>query len=304
MTALSVQNLSVQTEDHRALVSDVSFELPAGQRLGIIGESGSGKSLTALAVLGLLPSGLRASGSIRLGNTELVGASARTLNGVRGSGIAAVFQEPLTALDPLMRIGEQLAWPLSHHRGLRGDALQRAIIEALAAVALPNPEKIARSYIHEVSGGQRQRVAIALALACNPDILIADEPTTALDISVQAEILDLLDGAVRERGMSLLLISHDLAVVSQMTEQLLVLRGGEGIEQGPTRQLLTTPEAEYTRLLVNTARSLEAYLPEVSALPKAPVPLDDPARADDPAQSPGNPPGHANPNTNPVENQA
>ncbi|RLP76565.1 ABC transporter ATP-binding protein [Mycetocola tolaasinivorans] len=265
MSTLTVNGLSVRTEEERALVSDVSFTLPAGERLGIIGESGSGKSLTALSVLGLLPTGLRATGSIRLGDTELVGASPRTLNGVRGSGIAAVFQEPLTALDPLMRIGKQLAWPLSHHRGLRGDALKRGIIEALAAVALPDPEKIARSYIHEVSGGQRQRVAIALALACNPDILIADEPTTALDISVQAEILELLDTAVRERGMSLLLISHDLAVVSRMTEHLLVLRGGETIEQGATRTLLTTPAADYTRLLVDTARSLEAYLPEVTA---------------------------------------
>lgn len=262
--ALSARDIRVLTGDGDALVSGIDLSLAPGHRLGIIGESGSGKSLTALAVLGLLPAGLTASGSARIGETELIGASAATLNGIRGSGITAIFQEPLTALDPLMRIGKQVAWPLAHHRGLRGAELRRAVLDALSAVSLPDPERIARSFIHEVSGGQRQRVAIAAALACEPGILIADEPTTALDISVQAEILELLDSAVRERGMSLLLISHDLAVVSRMTEEILVMRAGHEVERGATHELLSAPREPYTRLLVDTARTLESFLPVVS----------------------------------------
>ena len=249
----------------RDLVHEVSFALDRGERLGIIGESGSGKSLTALAILGLLAHPLRARGSAVLattaGEVDVVAASQRRLDRVRGSVVGAVFQEPLASLDPLMRIGKQLAWPLAHHRGLRGDALRSAVLDALADVQLPHPERIARAYIHEISGGQRQRVAIALALAAGPRLLIADEPTTALDVTVQAGVLALLQREVEERGMSLIFISHDLPVVAGITDRVLVMRDGRQIELADTATLLTAPADDYTRALVSTSRELEAFLP-------------------------------------------
>lgn len=268
MTALlTLDGLGVQFEgaEPRTLVHDVSFELGEGERLGIIGESGSGKSLTALAILGLLAHPLRARGRAVLsasgGDVDVVAASQRRLDRVRGSAVGAVFQEPLASLDPLMRIGKQLAWPFAHHRGLRGDALRRAVLDALADVQLPHPERIARAYIHEISGGQRQRVAIALALAAGPRLLIADEPTTALDVTVQAGVLALLQREVEERGMSLIFISHDLPVVAGITDRVLVMRDGRQIELAGTTTLLTAPAADYTRNLVSASRELEAFLP-------------------------------------------
>nr|WP_208007615.1 ABC transporter ATP-binding protein [Labedella endophytica] len=265
---LEIENLSVHLDgpDGRRLVDDVSFDLADGQRLGVIGESGSGKSLTALAVLGLLGHPLSASGSIRLslgdGDTvDTVSAPGRRLDGVRGRTVGAVFQEPLASLDPLMRIGAQLAWPLRRHRGFRADALRRAVLDALAEVQLPEPERIARSLIHEVSGGQRQRVAIALALAAEPRLLIADEPTTALDVTVQAGVLELLQAAVENRGMSLVFISHDLPVVAGIADRVVVMRGGRVVEIGDTRRILTAPREEYTRTLVGASRALDDLLP-------------------------------------------
>jgi len=265
---LSVDGLSVHLEGDtdRRLVDDVSFDLADGSRLGVIGESGSGKSLTALAVLGLLGHPLRATGSVRIavdggGTVDTVSAPQRRLDAVRGTTVGAVFQEPLASLDPLMRIGRQLAWPLRHHRGLRGDALRAGVLDALSDVQLPDPERIARSVIHEVSGGQRQRVAIALALAARPRLLIADEPTTALDVTVQAGVLELLQSAVRERGMSLVFISHDLPVVAGIADRVLVMRGGRVVEVGETNRILTAPREEYTRTLVGASRALDDLLP-------------------------------------------
>jgi peptide/nickel transport system ATP-binding protein len=265
---LSVDGLSVRLDGDtdRRLVDDVSFDLPDGSRLGVIGESGSGKSLTALAVLGLLGHPLRATGSARLalhggGTVDTVSAPQRRLDAVRGTTVGAVFQEPLASLDPLMRIGRQLAWPLRHHRGLRGDALRSGVLDALSDVQLADPERIARSFIHEVSGGQRQRVAIALALAARPRLLIADEPTTALDVTVQAGVLELLQSAVRERGMSLVFISHDLPVVAGIADRVLVMRGGRVVELGETDDILSSPREEYTRTLVGASRALDDLLP-------------------------------------------
>jgi peptide/nickel transport system ATP-binding protein len=257
---LSVSNLSVTTEDRVSLVRSLSFELAAGERMGLIGESGSGKSLTALAITGLLGPGLAPGGSVLLGGTEVVGASDRRLASMRGRVASVVFQEPLTALDPLMRLGHQLAEPLRRHHRVRGGTLRRAVLDALAEVSLPDPVRIARAYPHEISGGQRQRVAIAMALACRPQLLIADEPTTALDVTVQAEILDLLDRVVAGRRMALLFISHDLAVVSRMTDRVIVLRGGEAVESGPLAELLMAPQHPYTAELVASARALDAAL--------------------------------------------
>ncbi|WP_158862841.1 ATP-binding cassette domain-containing protein [Leifsonia sp. AG29] len=257
---LDVNALSVSTRDGVRLVDDISFSLSEGERVSLIGESGSGKSLTSFAVTGLLPDGLSASGSVLLDGVQVIGAAEKALVPLRGRTVSMVFQEPLTALDPLMRLGKQVAAPLARHLGLRGSALRDAVLGALEEVRLPDPQRIARAYPHEISGGQRQRVAIAAALACRPRLLIADEPTTALDVTVQAEILALLDALVAERGMSLLFVSHDLAVVSRMTDRAVVLRRGRVVEQGPIGRILSAPADPYTAELVRSARELDAAL--------------------------------------------
>jgi peptide/nickel transport system ATP-binding protein len=258
MSLLQVADLSVRAGGS-SLVRDVSFTVAAGERLGIIGESGSGKSVTSLAVTGLLARGLTASGSILLDGHEVVGAAESALRPLRGPVAQIVFQEPLTALDPLMRVGRQVAEPLRRHLGLRGPALRDAVAEAFAEVALDDP-RIARAYPHELSGGQRQRVAIAIALAARPRLLIADEPTTALDVTVQDGVLSLLERLVAERGMALLFISHDLAVVSRMVERIVVLRHGSVVEDGPVDDVLRAPQHPYTSALVASARALDAAL--------------------------------------------
>ncbi|WP_275292538.1 ABC transporter ATP-binding protein [Amycolatopsis sp. La24] len=233
---LTVENLQVSD-----LVRGISFELGAGERVGLIGESGSGKSLTALSVLGLLPEGLSATGSVRLDDRELLGASEKELSRLRGNGMAMVFQEPMTALNPAMRIGRQVTEPFRVH-GRRG----RPAEELLAAVGLPD---VARAYPHQLSGGQRQRVVLAIALANDPALLICDEPTTALDVTVQAQIL----GLIRERlsaESSLLFITHDLAVVAQMCDRVLVMLDGSIVEHGSTREVLTAPQHSYTQRLL------------------------------------------------------
>ncbi len=258
MNLLDVTDLTVRSGD-TPLVREVSFSLRAGERVGIIGESGSGKSVTSLAITGLLARGLTASGSVRLDGHEVVGAAEKSLRPLRGPVAQIVFQEPLTALDPLMRVGRQVAEPLRRHLGLRGDALQSAVTAAFAEVALDDP-RLARAFPHELSGGQRQRVAIAIALAARPRLLIADEPTTALDVTVQDGVLSLLERLVAERGMALLFISHDLAVVSRMTERIVVLRGGSVVEEGPVERVLRAPRHPYTSALVASARALDSAL--------------------------------------------
>jgi len=261
MSILSVSGLTVRTAAGRAVVSDLSFDLDPGGRLGLIGESGSGKSVTALAVTGLLGPALRAEGSVVLGGVDIVGAPERRLVGVRGRVASVVFQEPLTALDPLMRVGRQVAEPIARHRGLRGAGLRSAVADALAEVSLDDA-RIAAAYPHELSGGQRQRVAIATALGSRPQLLIADEPTTALDVTVQAQILALLGELVEARGMALLFISHDLAVVSAMTPEVIVMRSGVAVERGAVDHVLAHPADPYTAQLVRSARALDDRLGE------------------------------------------
>ncbi|WP_320778689.1 ABC transporter ATP-binding protein [Streptomyces sp. CRN 30] len=260
MTLLDVSALSVRAADGRPLVTDLSFTVAGGERLGLIGESGSGKSLTTLALLGLLPEGMTVTGSAVLAGTQVVGAPEKRLAALRGRDAAVVFQEPLTALDPLMRVGRQIAGPLGRRTGLRGRALRDAVHEALAQVRLPEPDRVAKAFPHEISGGQRQRVALAAALACEPALLIADEPTTALDVSVQAEMIDLIDTLVREREMAVLFVSHDLAVVAKVTDRVLVMKDGRAVEQGAVRDIVGDPREEYTRNLVASARALESAL--------------------------------------------
>ncbi len=265
MTAvLDIKQLSLQTKTAR-LLSGVDLTIAPGERVGLIGESGSGKSLTAMAATGLLPTTMRATGAITLAGKPVLGASERQLNQLRGTAAAVVFQEPLTALDPLMRIGRQIAGPLRRrvrHDGQRlgGVGLEQAILALMADVALPDPQRIARAYPHEISGGQRQRVAIAMALACKPSLLIADEPTTALDVTTQAEILRLLDRLVRERSMALLFISHDLPVVAGIVDRVTVLRKGEVVETGPVGTVFSQPQHPYTQSLGGAAHQFDTAL--------------------------------------------
>ena|SRR5450830_341607 len=274
MSILDLRGLTVHDGAGTPLVHDVSFTVGRGERVGLIGESGSGKSMTALAVLGLLPDGLRATGAVLLrgraedDGIEMVRGREPQRVAARGRDIAVVFQEPLTALDPLMRLGHQIAEPLVRRarasgKRLRGAELRAAVHAAMAEVSLPEPDRIARAYPHEISGGQRQRVAIAMALACDPALLIADEPTTALDVTVQAEVLALLDHLVTTRGMSLLFISHDLAVVAGVCERVVVLKDGVAIEQGTVAEIVGSPRHPYTRELVSSARALDDALTEV-----------------------------------------
>ncbi|WP_314853879.1 ABC transporter ATP-binding protein [Microbacterium paulum] len=250
--SLVVRGLVVEI-DGRRVVDGVSFDVPDGARVGLIGESGSGKSLTALAILGLLPDGAIASGSVRWDDRELIGLPDRALAALRGDEIGIVFQEPRTALNPVRTVGRQIGESVRIHEGAsRREASTRAVAEA-ARVRLPEPEQIVKRYPHQLSGGQRQRVAIAMALACRPRLLIADEPTTALDVTIQAEILDLLNGLVERDGMSLVFITHDLAVLSQVATHAVVLDEGRVIEHGPLSRLLTAPESPVTQGLLRDA---------------------------------------------------
>lgn len=259
--SIVVENLTISlATTGRPLVHDVSFTVDGGERLGIIGESGSGKSVTIFSLLSLLPRGLSVTGSIDVDGTQVIDATPAALRKVRGSGLAMIFQEPATALDPLTRIGKLIAEPLARHRGLRGSALEAAVRSALREVSLPDDDRTLRSFPHEVSGGQRQRVAIAMALACQPRYLLADEPTTALDVTVQAEILALISRLCEEREMGLVFVSHDLAVVASTVTRALVMQQGRIVEQGPIGALVGAPQDPYTRSLVGSARSLEHAL--------------------------------------------
>ncbi|MEV7694211.1 ABC transporter ATP-binding protein [Microbacterium sp. NPDC089189] len=250
--SLEVENLTVEFDGAR-VVDGISFRVPDGARLGIIGESGSGKSLTALAVLGLLPDGATATGSIRWNGRELLGAPDRELARIRGAEIGIVFQEPQTALNPVRTVGRQIAESPRIHQRLGRAARRRAAVAGAARVRLPDPERIVDRYPHQLSGGQRQRVALAMALACEPALLLADEPTTALDVTIQAEILDLLLELVTDAGMSLVFITHDLAVLSRVATHAVVMESGRIVETGAVTDLLTAPRDEVTRGLLRDA---------------------------------------------------
>jgi len=247
---LEVSDLHIHLPTRRGMaeaVRGVDFTLARGGTLGLIGESGCGKSLTALALMGLLPEGARATGSIRFEGQELLGQSDRALQRLRGNRIAMVFQEPMTALNPVHPIGHQVAEPLRLHRSLGAAEALRAAVALLDRVGIPDAARRARDYPHQFSGGQRQRITIAMALACGPDLLVADEPTTALDATVQRQILRLIQELVAERGMALLLISHDLGVIAQNVGRMLVMYGGSVVESGPTAEVFSAMRHPYTR---------------------------------------------------------
>lgn len=255
VSLLEVRDLTVAFGRRRMpALQGVSFELAAGQRLGVIGESGSGKTVTALAVMGLLPENAHAAGSIRLRGTELLGRPETDLARLRGAAMSMVFQEPMTALDPTMRVGRQVAEVLRLHQGAESGPARERVIAMLGEVGLADPERIADAFPHQLSGGQRQRAILAMALINSPDLVICDEPTTALDVTVQARVLEKLDEVLDASGAACLFISHDLAVVSQVCDQVLVMLDGGIVEAGSVAKLFTAPEHPYTRGLVATAR--------------------------------------------------
>ncbi|MBB3713721.1 glutathione transport system ATP-binding protein [Limimaricola variabilis] len=261
---LTVENLSISFGDTQA-VRGLSFEVPRGGTLAIVGESGSGKSVTSMAAMGLLKftGGRVTSGRIQLhgkgGETEITGASEADLRRIRGNRISMIFQEPMTSLDPVFTIGSQIGEALKLHRGLRGRAARDEAARLLELVRLPNARAQLDRYPHQLSGGMRQRVMIAMAVSCRPDLLIADEPTTALDVTIQAQILQIIRDMQSEFGTSVIFISHDMGVVSEMADEIVVMRHGEMVETGRAEEVILRPKADYTRALM-------AAVPKIGAM--------------------------------------
>ncbi|MGB2935435.1 MAG: ABC transporter ATP-binding protein [Nostocoides sp.] len=255
-SVLSVDQLSVSLGSAAARVrplGPVSLEVGRGEVVGLVGESGSGKSLTLRAAMGLLPAGASVDGGLTFHPKAGASVPART---ARGRGIAMVFQEPMTALNPTMRVGDLVAAGVRQRTGMGRAAAQRRAVELLDAVGIPHPQRRARSWPHELSGGLRQRVVIAAALATDPELLLCDEPTTALDVTVQDQILQLIEGLRRDLGLSVLFVSHDLAVVARLCDRVLVMYAGQVVESGPAATVLGNPGHPYTRALLAAAPSL------------------------------------------------
>jgi microcin C transport system ATP-binding protein len=254
MRLLDIQTLSIAFRQdggvHQA-VKDVSFHIERGETVALVGESGSGKSVTALSTVNLLPDSAQITGSIRYDGREMVGASEAELRATRGNDVSFIFQEPMTSLNPLHTLEKQLRESIELHQGLRGDAIRARIVQLLKRVGIPDPESRLSAYPHQLSGGQRQRVMIAMALANNPSLLVADEPTTALDVTIQAQILDLLEDIKRNEGMSMLFITHDLGVVRKIADRVYVMKDGEIVEAGPTAEIFANPKHPYTKMLLS-----------------------------------------------------
>jgi oligopeptide/dipeptide ABC transporter ATP-binding protein len=269
---LSVRGLTTELRTERGrfhAVDAVSFDLFPGEVLGIVGESGCGKSMTALSILGLVPRppGRIVAGEVWFEGRDLVRLSERELQRVRGAKIAMIFQEPMSSLNPVFTIGEQIAETLRHHERLGRRAARARAVELLAMVGIPSPAERLDAYPHELSGGMRQRVMIAIALACNPKVLLADEPTTALDVTIQAQILELLERLQAELGMAVVIITHDLGIVAEFAHRVLVMYAGRVIEEGPVEAIFESPAHPYTRGLLASLPDLEGEIGRLSAIP-------------------------------------
>ncbi|MFT7403779.1 ABC transporter ATP-binding protein [Zhongshania sp.] len=269
MSLLSVQDLSVAIRGDdgvpRELVSSISFDIGAGETLGLVGESGCGKSLTAMSILDLLPKpqAMRSKGRILFNNEDISAATPARLRKIRGKNIAVIFQDPMTALNPVQTVAQQIIEVLGIHFPAMSRQIHRdRVLSLLREVGIPAPEERLSAYPHQLSGGMRQRVMIAMALACEPDLLIADEPTTALDVTIQAQIVRLLKGLQAKNGMAMLFITHDLALVSQVSDHIAVMYAGKIAEYGPAQYVFATPRHPYTKSLI-------AALPGVNHPPKS-----------------------------------
>ncbi|MDC0188316.1 ABC transporter ATP-binding protein [bacterium] len=272
---LSIKNLTVVFKTRLGevpVIDDVSFSIAPGEILGIVGESGCGKTMTSLAIMRLMPEqGKVTSGSIKLSGEDLVVASEARMRGLRGNEISMVFQEPMTSLNPVFSVGEQIAEVLKAHQGLSKSEAREHAVELLESVKIPLPSRRANDYPHQLSGGMRQRVMIAIALACKPKVLIADEPTTALDVTVQAHIFELLHELRDQTGTSIILITHDMASVAEMAERVMVMYAGRKVEEGPVEEILTNPLHPYTQGLIRCVPHLmETISPERQDLHEIP----------------------------------
>ncbi|GHA44439.1 peptide ABC transporter ATPase [Amylibacter ulvae] len=250
-TVLDVKNLTIAFNKDAPAVDNISFDVSAGETVALVGESGSGKSVTALSSVKLLPDSANVSGSVQYRGTEMIGADAATLRRVRGNDISFIFQEPMTSLNPLHVIEKQLGESLALHQGVRGDAARPRIIALLEQVGIRDAESRLNDYPHQLSGGQRQRVMIAMALANKPDLLIADEPTTALDVTIQAQVLELLADIQKREGMGMLFITHDLGVVRKIADRVCVMQHGKIVESGNTGEIFDNPQHPYTKMLLD-----------------------------------------------------
>ena len=268
MALIEVSQLSIQLQTHRGparAVRDVSFQINRGEALGLIGESGCGKSITAMALMGLLPDSAQVTGTAIFDGNNLVNQPDRWWRGLRGNRIGMIFQEPMTALNPVQTIGHQISEPLRLHKGMTARQAREESIAMLNRVGIANPAQRYDAYPHQFSGGQRQRITIAMALICGPDLLIADEPTTALDVTIQQQILDLINDLVSERNMGLLLISHDLGVISQNVDKMVVMYGGTVVESGTTEAVFEHMAHPYTRGLLAARPSMQ---PRINGQPQ------------------------------------
>lgn len=281
---LNVSNLSVEFHTRAGInyaVNDVSFHLHAGETLGIVGESGSGKSVTCSALMGLLPcppAVIGAESRAMFASMDLLHITEKEMAKLRGRRVSMIFQDPMTSLNPCMTVGDQVAEPLVLHHGMTWKEARRAAVEELARTGIPEPDKRARCYPHEFSGGMRQRVMIAMALITRPEILIADEPTTALDVTVQKQVLDLLSERQRELGTAVILITHDLGVVKQYAHRIQVMYAGSIVESAPAEELLAHPLHAYTRALMASIPAAKAKGEPLQTIPGLPPTLREPIR--------------------------
>ena len=276
---LQVENMKVEFRTAKGpltAVRSISFHVDKGETLCIVGESGCGKSITSLSIMGLLPqNGNIVEGSIKLENDKLVGLTDEQLQSYRGNKISMIFQEPMTALNPVFTIGYQLQEPLLIHKKISKKEAKQASIELLRKVGIPNPEEKINQYPHQLSGGMRQRVMIAIALACEPLLLIADEPTTALDVTIQAQILDLIEELKEQMGMGVIFVTHDMGVVAEIADRVMVMYAGEVVEMSDAQTIFANPKHPYTQGLLAAVPDIEADAHELNIIPGSMPNLDE-----------------------------